>query len=60
MNEITGLIVTAAASGVGGAAGAWLALRDRVTAIEHEIWGVKGNNGMKSVLAALIVKEQEE
>lgn len=33
-----------------GAAGGWLALRDRITRLEHEVWGVNGSNGMKSDL----------
>lgn len=49
------LVVTAiVSSGVGalmGAAGANIGLRGRIVAIEHELWGVRGENGLKASVA---------
>lgn len=56
MLEAGDIILAVASSGVGalmGAAGANVGLRSRITALEHDVWGVKGNNGIKaSVLLA--------
>jgi hypothetical protein len=48
MDDVALKVVMVAGSVIGGVAGGWLALRDRVTAIEHELWGVRNRNGLKS------------
>ena len=50
MSELQLTLLSIVGSSLGGAFGAWLALRDRVMKIEHELWGVKGTNGLKKAV----------
>jgi len=56
VSEVVVTIVTIVASGLSAGLGAWFALHNRMSAVEHELWGVKGTNGLKGTVTGLGIK----
>jgi hypothetical protein len=56
MSDVVATLVTMFASGLSAGAGAWFALHNRMASVEHELWGVKGSNGLKGAVTKLEAK----